>query len=264
MLVGPWTIGTCCILNLRMPLKLASGKQQNIVKSRIQWMQISDALKGRAVLVIKNDVTCIFWLITITWKNDSNLIVGGIGEIVTATVTGLIKAQSYLALLFWRHIPCELIGLPIHLNCRMTTVEHVLEGDHGVMIRVSIPGIGHPKVDCISWIIHIQLSIYGWFSFWWKKRASLVGQLTMQFEHIGTDAIIHSLFTIVDRLIHFATYRSHGKGIVVGANMITKRFSNVILSSEQLEQLRWNRVKGWQDYLSTQAAHAKLGISIGG
>jgi hypothetical protein len=44
----------------------------------------------------------------------------------------------------------------------------------------------------------------------------------MEFEDIGTDTIVHSLFTIVDRLINFATYRSHGQGIVVGANMITK------------------------------------------
>jgi hypothetical protein len=104
----------------------------------------------------------------------------------------------------------------------MPTVEHVLEGDHSVMIKVSIPGIGHPKVDCISWVVHVQLSIYRWFSFWWKKRASLVGQLAMQFEDIRTDTIIHSLFTVVDRLIHFATYGSHGEGIVVGANMIAE------------------------------------------
>jgi hypothetical protein len=83
-----------------MPLELASGKQQDIVKSRIEGMNICDALKGRAILAIENDVTCTLWLIAIAWKNDSDLIVGGIRQIVTATVAGLIEAQSYLALLF--------------------------------------------------------------------------------------------------------------------------------------------------------------------
>ena len=47
-----------CVLNLRVPLKLASGKQQNIVKSRIKRMQIGDALKGRAMPVVENNIMC--------------------------------------------------------------------------------------------------------------------------------------------------------------------------------------------------------------
>ena len=81
-----------CILNLRMPLKLSSRKQKDIVKGRIEWMHISDALKGRVMSAVENNVMCALWLITITWKNDSNLIVGGIGKIVSVMVIGLIKA----------------------------------------------------------------------------------------------------------------------------------------------------------------------------
>src|SRR6202041_534853 len=128
-----------CILDQRMPLELASRKQQDIVKGRVKWMKIGDALKGRAMPAIENDVTYALWLITITWKNDSDLIVGGIRKIVTAMVAGLIKAQSYLALLFWRHVSSELMGLFIHLNCRMATMEHVLEGDQSGVIEGRIP-----------------------------------------------------------------------------------------------------------------------------
>ena len=46
--------------------------------------------------------------------------------------------------------------------------------------------------------------------------------------------------------------------------MIMKGVANVILSSEQMKKLRRNRVERWQDYLSTEAAHAKLGMSIRG
>jgi hypothetical protein len=164
-----------CILDLRMPLKLASRKEQNIVKGRIKWMQISDALEGRAMPAIENNITCALWLITIAWKNDGDFIVGGIRQIVTATVTGLIKAQSYLALLFWRHVSGELMGLLVHLNCRMSTVEHVLEGNQCVIVKLCIPCVGHPKIDCISWIIDVQLSIYRRLSLRWMKGTDLVG-----------------------------------------------------------------------------------------
>ena len=86
----------------------------------------------------------------------------------------------------------------------------------------------------------------------------------MQLEDIGTKAIVDSLFTIIDRLINLAANGSHGESIVVSADMITKCFANVVLSSKQLEKLRRDWVERWQDYLSTEAAHAKLGMSIRG
>jgi hypothetical protein len=100
-----------CILNVRIPLKLACGKQQDVVKGRIEWMDICDVLEGRAIPAVENDVTCALWLITISWKNDSDLVVGGIRKIVAVMVTVFIELQSDLALLFWRHVPGELVDL---------------------------------------------------------------------------------------------------------------------------------------------------------
>jgi hypothetical protein len=144
------------------------------VKGRIKQMQIRDALEGLTMPVAENDITCALWLISIAWKNDSNLIVGSMREIVSAMVTGLIEVKSYLALLFWRQVPGELMCLLIHLNGRMVAIGHVLEGDQSVVIEVGIPFVGHPKVDCISWIINVQLSINQRFSFGRKKRTSFV------------------------------------------------------------------------------------------
>ena len=86
----------------------------------------------------------------------------------------------------------------------------------------------------------------------------------MKFEDIGTKSIVDSLLTIVDRLIDLATGESHGKGVIVSANMIMKGVANIVLSSEQVKKLRRNRMERRQDYLSTEAAHAKSGMSIGG
>jgi hypothetical protein len=63
-----------CILNVRIPLKLACRKQQDVVKGRIEWMDICDALEGRAIPAVENDVMCALWLITISWKNDGDRI----------------------------------------------------------------------------------------------------------------------------------------------------------------------------------------------
>ena len=100
---------------------------------------------------VENDVMCALWLITITRKDDSDLIVGGIRKIVVATVTALIESQSYLALLFWTHVPGELMGLPVHLNCMVAMVKYILKHNQSVAIELGVPGIGHAKVDSISW-----------------------------------------------------------------------------------------------------------------
>ena len=141
-------------------MELSSRKQQDIVKSRIEWINICDALERWPMPVVENNITGALWLITVTWKNNSNLIVGGIREIVAVMVTGFIELQSYFALLFWKHSAGELMGLPVHLNCRVAVVEHVLEYNQSGTIELGVPGIGHAKVDSICWIIDVQLSIY--------------------------------------------------------------------------------------------------------
>jgi hypothetical protein len=107
------------------------------------------------------------------------------------------------------------MGLLVHLDSRMVTVEHVLKGDHGVMIELGVPPVGHPKVDSISWIVDVQLSEDWGLPLRRKKGSALVGKLTMQPEDVGT-------FTIIDRLVHLATDRSHGKSIVVVADVFSE------------------------------------------
>jgi hypothetical protein len=206
---------SCCVLNPRKPLKLASWKEQDIVKSRIKGMQIGDTLKSRAISAVENDVADPLWLVTITGKDDSDLIGGSGREVVVATVTALIEAQSDLALLLWRHVPGELMSLFVHLDGRVMAMEHILKGDHSVMIKLSVPPVGHPKVDSISWVIDVQLSKDWRLPLRWKKRTALVGKLTMQPEDVGT-------FTIIDRFIHLATNRSHSKSIVVVADAFSE------------------------------------------
>jgi hypothetical protein len=121
-------------------------------------VHICNALKGRPISVVENNVTDPLWLVTITWKDNSDLIGGSGRKVVAVTVTALIEAKSDLALLLWRHVPGELMGLLVHLDSGMVTVEHVLKGDHGVMIELGVPPVGHPKVDSISWVVDVKLS----------------------------------------------------------------------------------------------------------
>ena len=94
-------------------------------------------------------------------------------------VTALIKAQSNLALLLWRHVPGELMGLLVHLDSRMMAVEHILKGNHDVMIELGVVPVGHPKVDSIGRIINVQLSVDWRFPLGRKKGSALVGKLAM-------------------------------------------------------------------------------------
>jgi hypothetical protein len=120
------------------------------MKCRIERVHICDALKGRPISAVKKNVVDPLWLVAIARKDDSDLISGSSKEVVGETVTALIEVQSNLALLLWRHIPGELMGLLVHLDNRMVTVEHALKGDHGVMIELGVLSVGHPKVDSIS------------------------------------------------------------------------------------------------------------------
>jgi hypothetical protein len=125
------------------------------VECRVERMQIGDALKRRAMSAIENDVTNPLWLVTIARKDDSNFISCSSRKVVAATVTALIEAKGNLALLLWKHVPGELMGLLVHLDSRMMAVEHILKGNHGVMIELGVPPVGHSKVDSISWIINV-------------------------------------------------------------------------------------------------------------
>jgi hypothetical protein len=108
---------------------------------------------------IENNVMNPLWLVTIARKDDSNFIGCSSRKVVAATVTALIEEKGNLALLLWKHVPGELMGLLVHLDGRMMVVEHILKGDHGVMIELGVSPVGHPKVDSIGWIMNVQLSV---------------------------------------------------------------------------------------------------------
>jgi hypothetical protein len=85
----------------------------------MERVHICDALKGRPISAVKNNVADPLWLVTITGKDDSNLISGSGRKVVVVTVTALIEVKSNLALLLWRHVSGELMSLFVHLNGRV-------------------------------------------------------------------------------------------------------------------------------------------------
>src|SRR5258705_6657170 len=61
------------VLNGGVPPKLASWKEKDIMQGRIEWVHFRNALE-RTMLAIEDDVTSILRLISISRKDDSNLI----------------------------------------------------------------------------------------------------------------------------------------------------------------------------------------------
>src|SRR5258705_12835533 len=60
-------------LNGGVPPKLPSWKEKDIVQGRIEWVHFRNALE-RTMLAIEDDVTSILRLISISRKDDGNLI----------------------------------------------------------------------------------------------------------------------------------------------------------------------------------------------
>ena len=85
--------------------------QKHIAEGRIERVAVRDALEAIAILAVEDDVPIPPWLISIPWKNDSNLVAGGIRKVVPMAVTALIKAKSDPAVLLRWQIPGELKGL---------------------------------------------------------------------------------------------------------------------------------------------------------
>jgi len=105
-------------------------------------------------------------------------------------ITAFVKPQGNLALLLLRHVPGELKGLPVHGNPRVMAEEHVLEGLHGAPMQCTIPTVGHAIVQCIIWIIDVQLSIDRRLARRWKKGSSSVRKSTMELEDIRTTTMV--------------------------------------------------------------------------
>ena len=114
-----------------MPSKLASWKEQDIMKGRIERMEFTNLLQTTATSIQDDVSSFLSVLITISRKNDCYLVGCVCGQIITAMVCITIKAKGNFTLLVWSHVLSELISLLVQLDCRMATIKHVLEGLHG-------------------------------------------------------------------------------------------------------------------------------------
>ena len=100
-----WCIWCICMKHPLVPSQLASWEKQNIVKRKIHRMHLTNVLKRLTMLVVKNYVTAVLWLITISWNNNCNFICCSCSwKIITSVISSLIKAKGNLALMFWRHM----------------------------------------------------------------------------------------------------------------------------------------------------------------
>jgi hypothetical protein len=108
-------------------------------------------------------------------------------------------------------------------------------------------------LECVCWIIDVELGIYWSPPYSWKKRACFVGQLTMELEDPGST-------TIVNSVVHLTAYRGHGECIVVIADMHPKLLASVILAIIELGQFMGKSVQRGKLDLSTDTAYAKFGM----
>jgi hypothetical protein len=98
-------IGNHVEFDVRMPTKLASRKEQDIMKSLIHWAHFIDMSKA-TMSFIKDDVTWIQILIAFSRNNCSYLSVGCTRKIVMTAVTCTVKAKENPAILI-RQICCS-------------------------------------------------------------------------------------------------------------------------------------------------------------
>ena len=104
-----------------MPSKLASWKEKDVMKGRIERMQTADLFQITATS-IQDDVSSRSRLITISRQNDGYLIRSVCRQIIASVVCVVIEAKGDPALLVWSHVLGELKGLFVKLDSWMTLV----------------------------------------------------------------------------------------------------------------------------------------------
>ena len=94
----------------------------------------------------------------------------------------------------------------------------------------------------------------------WKREngASLMDEFTTQ------DIGVRATTTPIDRMVSLLANRSHGQGIVVEKDELMKGKAKRTGASEKAEKFWWHLLKGRKRDLALIAAHAKLGIDVGG
>src|ERR1700678_3686543 len=117
-----------------MPTELTGREEKDIMKGRIERMQVV-YFTQTTTTPTKDNVSSLFRLITISRKNDSNLVCSRCRKVVTTMVCALVKAKSNPTVLFCWHLTCQLISLLVELDCWMFSVKHVLENLHCSMVE---------------------------------------------------------------------------------------------------------------------------------
>jgi hypothetical protein len=111
-------------------------------------------------------------------------------------------------------------------------------------------------MSLLSIVMNVELGKDSSLRVWRQKGTNSVDELSMKPERIRSS-------TSVESVIQLATNRSHGKCIVVVANVLAKLLASIFSGSEELEELKRRALDRREVYLSLIAAHPKLGMEKG-
>ena len=152
-----WFLLNILIKDIEIPTKLACGEKKDIAQGRIKGVTIRDALQRFTMIAIEDNVLRASCLISITWKNDSNLPDSGIREIITMPVTSSSKVKGDTTLLFWRDGPGQLMCLFVELDSRMGAPEHILQCTQSDRVQIGVPGTCSAVIIGLLSIIDVEL-----------------------------------------------------------------------------------------------------------
>src|SRR5271168_3438754 len=117
-----------------MPTELTGREEKDIMQRRIERMYIV-YFTQTTTTSMEDNVSSLFRLIPISWKNDGNLVCGCCRKVITTMVCTLVKAKSNPTVLSYWHLGCQLISLLVKLDCWMISVKHILENLHCSMVE---------------------------------------------------------------------------------------------------------------------------------
>jgi hypothetical protein len=217
-------------------------------------MVISDPLKSMARHSVQDDVLSVSSL-SVSWHDDSNLLDIVSWILIASPISGSIKAQGNVTILLWRDVSHQMDRLLIKSNSRMVSVQHVLKGTKDDGIQISIKWIARAMPESIG--KDVKLRVYGCPARWREQRANSVNEFSMELEGVRCT-------TVIDRVIHLSASRSHGQSTVVVANLITKGAVRSAWCGEILIEDIGDVLKRWEGDCPLIAAHAKLGVKVGG
>jgi hypothetical protein len=209
-------------------------------------------------LFMKDDILSRSRLVTIS-RNDHGYFIWCVSEkVVTAAITLCIKLEGNHAVLVWTHVMYHVKSLAVKVDSFMITIEHILKSLHGSSIKSQIGSIVPMILQCLLWIIDVELIIHRSHPRRNHERSRFMTNTAMNFKHPRTTTIP------VNGIVLIASQRSHGKSIVIVSNMITKLLWDVVLTWEKITKFRRWVMKFLDLDFSTQAACSKFWTCLWG